>query len=224
MAKTLSRVRTGKGFEIWSDGKNDLIKFMNVRVSFPACGTKKEDENEDGEKTESWQVTPMLKKGVHDAAKAEWDKIAKKLCEANPTEKNGVKAPAKIPSEYNAMKNGDEKERTEYEGHWVVSCSEKKIHPTARTAQGDLIMNDSEIDKVFYGGVYCNVMVRPWFFNGTAKGKTKTYPKRICAGFVGIQHVKDGDPFGEGRIDDSDAWSGVEGGDDDGLGDGDDDI
>lgn len=226
MAKTLTLVKRGKGYELFTDGKNKVIKFLDVRISFPACGEQKEDENEDGEKTKSWQVTPMLQKGKHDEAKAVWDEVVKELCAANPVKDKttGQERPVKIAPENNAMKNGDEKDRPEYEGHWIVAASEKRIHPSVRTAQGDLLMNDSEIDKAFYGGCYANVMVRPWYFGGTTKNKPgKTFPKRICAGFTGIQFLREGDAFGEGRIDDTSAWGAAEGGGDDGL-DGDDDI
>lgn len=226
MGKTLIKVSEGQHYELFSDiagGKPSVIKFKNVRVSFPAAGEPKDLEDDEGQKTgeKAWQCTPMLEKTKHEAARVAARKMIDVLLLENGTDApGGGKKPLKMQPEYICLKDGDNLTRSEYEGHWVISASEKKIHPTARTRQGDIIHNDTEIDKVFYGGCYANVMVRFWFFNGKAKGKTKEYPKRICSGFVGIQFMKDGEPFGQGRIDDSDAW-GSEGeaeDDDDGLG------
>lgn len=222
MGKTLRKVGEGKNFELFADsdgGKPTVIKLKRVRISFPHCGEQQEQEGEDGEKSKNWGVVPMLNKTLHSAAKEACDKMIKDLLAANATEVNGVKKPAKVAPENMCLVDGDSKERSEYEGHWIISAKEGKIHPTCRTRQGDLIMNDSEIDKVFYGGCFANVMIRFWYFGGTSKRKPgKTYPKRVCAGFVGIQFIEDGEPFGEGRIDDSDAWGAEDESGDDGLG------
>ena len=74
-------------------------------------------------------------------------------------------------------------------------------------------MSPEEADESFYGGCWGNLLIRPWYFNGKAKGSTKTYPKRICCGYNGVQFLKDDTPFGSGRIDDTAAWGGE--GDDD---------
>ena len=66
-------------------------------------------------------------------------------------------------------------------------------------------------------------MLRPWYFNGKAKTSSKSFPKRICCGFTGAQFLKDDKPFGNGRIDDSDAWGDESGKGGDGMDDGDDD-
>lgn len=227
MGQALQKIETGDRFEVYTDGKQKVIKLKNVRISFPACGTQKAQQDDDGNDTEdkAWQVTPMLKKGMHDAARARCRKLIDEILLEHGTapQGGGAKKPLKMEPQYICLKDGDEKDRAEYEGHWIISASEKTRHPTARNVQGDLIMNDSEIDKVFYGGCYANVMIRFWFFNGKAKGKTKEFPKRVCAGFVGIQFLRDGEPFGQGRIDDTDAWGAEDvasSDEDDGLGGG----
>jgi hypothetical protein len=113
-------------------------------------------------------------------------------------------------------------------GHWVISASETR-RPAARNEKGKLYFDPklikdaseaeaifNQIDEVFYGGVWVNILLRPWYFNGKVKGKAKTFPKRICAGLTGIQFFKDDTPFGNGRIDDSNAWGSSDDGDDGG--------
>lgn len=225
MGIKLIKVGEGVNFELFSDkagGKPTVIKLKNVRVSFPAIGTPTDLEDDEGQKTgeQAWQATSMLTKDKHEAARAAARKMIDALLLENGTDApGGGKKALKMPPEYICMKDGDNLTRIEYEGHWILASNEKKIQPTARTREGDLIRSDAEADKLFYGGCTANVMVRFWFFNGKAKGKTKEYPKRICSGLVGIQFMKKTEPFGQGRIDDEDSW-GNEGSeeDDDGLG------
>jgi hypothetical protein len=40
----------------------------------------------------------------------------------------------------------------------------------------------------------------------------KKYPKRLCAGFTGVAFMKDDKPFGQGRVDDTEAWGTPTGG------------
>jgi hypothetical protein len=111
-----------------------------------------------------------------------------------------------------------------------VNFGDKKRRPAVRDEHGRLMIDPerahdheyisgaiSAIDDTFYGGCWISVLLRPWYFNGTVKGKAKTFPKRLCCGFTGVKFVKDDKPFGNGRIDDSDAW-GEAGGGDDGMG------
>lgn len=224
----LTLVKRGDNFELFTDGKNSVLKVKNVRVSFPACGEPQDQKDDDGQPTgeKAWQITPMLEKGKHDAAIAECRKLIDQLLiENNPDNKNGEKNKLKMKAEYIALKDGNNETRSEYEGHWVISCNEKTRAPSIRDLRGESITDRDEIDKLFYGGCTAHVMLRFWFFKGTAKGKAQTFPKRVCAGFVGAQFVKATEAFGQGRIDDTDAWGSAEedAGDvdnDDGLGGG----
>lgn len=222
----LKLVKSGKNFKVFVDQagvKNILIE--NVRCSFTAVGRMKEDEGEDGNVSKKYKCTPMLTKtdinkyGSHVEAKNAFVEIMNELMAANDV---------KIPPEYRCIKNGDDTEREEYQGHWIISASDGKHRPIARNRAGSLILDPekvkggeemdallSRIDEIFFGGVTANVLLRPWFFNGTAKGKTKKYPKRICCGFMGIQHVENTPSFGQGRIDDTGVWGAVEGAEDD---------
>jgi hypothetical protein len=227
--KLLKTVKNAKLFQDGEDGPK-LVYIENVRLSFPAIGHMKEDEGDNGEKRKAYKSVPMLTKADHVEAKNLFVEVMNELMATNKV---------KIPTEYRCIKNGDDSDREEYQGHWVISCSESR-RPAARDQKGKLYLDPKQItdgdeveavlnkiDEIFHGGVYVNILIRPWYFNGTAKGKTKTYPKRICAGLVGVQFYKDGPSFGQGRIDDSAVWGSNgddDNGGDDGLGDDDDEL
>lgn len=217
--KLLKTVKNAKMFQDGDDGPK-LILLENVRLSFPAIGHMKEDEQDDGSIKKSYKATPMLLKSTHLEAKNLFVEIMNELMAA---------AKVKIPTEYKCIKDGNSTDREEYQDHWVIACSESR-RPAARDAKGKLILDPkdvtdaehveavlNQIDELFHSGVYVNILIRPWYFNGTAKGKSKTYPKRICAGVTAIQFFKDGPSFGSGRIDDSGIWGAGDDGDDDDL-------
>lgn len=228
----LKLIKTVKNAKLYQDGDDGpkLILLEKVRISFPAIGHMKEDEGDDGNKTKKYKGVAMLPKKTHMEAKALFMEIVAELKKVND---------AKIPNEYLCIKNGDDSERDEYQEHYVVSASESR-RPVARDQKGKLYLDPknvkdgadteaalNEIDEIFHGGVIVNILLRPWYFNGKAKGKTKTYPKRICAGLMAIQfHEDDGTSYGSGRIDDSGVFGGSDNDDDDddGMDDDDDDL
>lgn len=219
----LTLLKTVKNAKLYQEGGPEgqkLILLENVRLSFPAIGHMKEDEGDDGSIRKAYKAVPMLPKATHVEAKNLFVEVMTELMTNNKV---------KIPPEYRCIKNGDDSEREEYQGHWVISCSESR-RPAARDQKGKLYLDPKDIsdkdhveavleqiDEIFHGGVYVNILIRPWFFNGKTKKSAKTYPKRICAGLTAVQFFKDGPSFGTGRIDDSEVW-GAAGGDDDGDG------
>lgn len=195
---SLTEIKRGPNFILYTDGKAKVIKLEHVRVSYPWFGTQSENESESGEKQRAWGGVAMLHKQSHMAAAEAFKDIMREILTANEV---------KIPAEYRCMKDGDEKDKKEYEGHWLINFSEKgKYRPAARNKDGQVIDSIEEIDEMFYGGCYIDVLLRPWYFNGKAKSGNKTYPKRICCGYTGVMFNEKGEPFGEGRIDDSAAW------------------
>lgn len=216
----LKKLGEGKNYVLYEDDRgNTLIRIDKVRFSFPYVGTPGEDENDDGQKVKKWRAVGMLPKETHLEAKNAVKKIIEDLMK---------KAEAKVPVERWFLSDGDKKadEDDKYEAmrnHWLVSASDGRVRPTARNAKGELILDVSKIDETFYGGCWGNILIRPWYFDGTSKKQKKALPKRIVAGLTGVQFWKDDKPFGASRIDDSDAWDsvddgedGMEGGDDDG--------
>lgn len=227
MSSTLTVAKTVKNAVLLKDPQGyEYIKLERVRVSYPHFGTAGENENDDtGEKTKSWGGKVLLPKGTHTEAKDLVKGVITRLMAENKI---------KIPPDRWFMKNGDGDGRPDDEkGMWVIAFSDKKKRPTVRRANGERIEIDgpeviAEIDEMFYGGCWISILIRPWYFNGTAKNSKKTLPKRICCGFQSVQFIKDDTPFGNARPDDEDQWKNEEGEDDgmsggDGLDDDDDD-
>ena len=194
----LEIVKRGPNFIVYKNGDQHLIKIENVRFSYPHFGEAKEDESDDGRVKKAWQGVAMLPKSTHVAAKDAFVELMNKLMTANEV---------KIPPEYRCIKNGDDKDDELMHGHWLISFSESgKNRPSARNQKGEVIEGAEAIDEKFYGGCWGSILLRPWYFNGKAKISTKTYPKRICCGYNGVQFLKDDTPFGNGRIDDTEVW------------------
>jgi hypothetical protein len=196
---------------LYSDG---TIRLDNVRLSFPHIGTPQENENDDGKKTFKYGVAGMLPKKTHIAAKDLCKEVIQKLMKDND---------AKVATDKWFLANGDDKEQPEYAEHFIVATSESR-RPTARKRNGE-VMTPQEADDAFYGGCWGNLLIRPWYFNGKAKGSSKSYPKRVCCGIVAVQFLRDDDAFGEGRVTDEgvfDAAADDDWGDKSGGGDADD--
>lgn len=201
----LTAIESGPNFTIYSDGKQKLIKIDKVRVSYPAFGAMKENEADDGTVRKNWGGRAMLPKGTHVAARTAFVKLLNELAMANEV---------KIPPEFRPIKDGDDVEGEEFAGHWLINFSDANRRPAIRDKNGTIMLAEADIDRMFYGGCWASLLLRPWYFGGRAKGSTKTFPKRICCGFIGAQFVKDDTPFGSGAIDDSNVWGAAEGGDD----------
>jgi hypothetical protein len=189
---------------------NGMIRIDNVRVSFPHLD--KPYAGEDGG-TPKFGIVGMLGKESHKAAK---DLIVAAMNELLATNDN-----AKVASDKKFIRNGDDQDREEYEGHYTVSARESR-RVAVRDQRGQLILDESKIADMVYGGCYCNLLIRPWYQDGQKVGKG--YGKRVNAGLVGVQFVRDGEPFGEARIDDTDAWDDVSGASADAFDDDDDDL
>lgn len=208
----MEAVTKGKNFIIYKAGEQKLIKIEGIRFSYPHLGEAREEESEDGGKRKAWQAVAMLPKATHGAAKEAFMKLVEELKTTNKV---------KIPTEYICLKDGDDKDDEAMHGHWLISFSDGgKRRPSVRSVRNEILTEAEEIDEMFYGGCWGSVLLRPWYFDGKAKGKTKTYPKRICCGYNGVQFLRDDTPFGSGRVDDTDAWGDESGGGDDDEDDG----
>jgi hypothetical protein len=201
----LTEIKRGEHFVIFNDREgNPVLRIDKVRFSFANLGEKREETNEAGEKTYSWQLTAMLPKATHLAAKNAMKECIQAICAKNKFQ---------VPMDKWCMSDGDQKiiQKTGKKdeiaaGHWLISMREQKNRPKARNGRGEILVESAEIDRVFFSGCWGHVLVRPWFFDGNVKGKTKTYPKRVSAGMVSVIHWKDDKAFGGGTVDDSDAW------------------
>lgn len=207
----MTLVKEGSNFKLYKDAKGArFIRIDGVRMSYPYLGRPSKNENDDGQEVEKYSVKAMLPKETHGAAKAIVEQVIRKMMEENE---------ARVPAAYWFLQDGDEGEKTEMHGHWILGLSSTR-RPTARDRKGQVMDDLDKIDDVFYGGAWCHVLLSPWYFNGKAKNSKKTYPKRICAEVTGVVFAKDDEAFGNGRVDESDCWEGVvEDGGDDGMGD-----
>jgi hypothetical protein len=184
---------------LFSDG---AIRIDNVRASYPHLDVPFESEGDDGKKKSQFTIDGMMPKDTHTAAKDLVKQVILDLIQKND---------AKVPTDKWFLKNGDDSEKPEYEGMFIVKAAEKR-RPSCRNRDGSQ-MTERQIADVIYGGCWVSVFIRPWYFNGKA-ANGKTYPKRILANLLAVQFVRNDDPFGEGRIDDEGVFDPVEGGDD----------
>lgn len=179
---------------------NGSIRIDNVRVSFPHLAEPYAGNDDNGKAGEpKYGIVGMLPKETHveakDLVKAAIDKL---LADADN---------AKVAADKKFLRNGDDQDREEYEGHWTVSAREGR-RPAVRDAKGNLLdanQDKEQIEEMIFGGCICHILIRPWYQDGQKTGKG--FGKRVNAGLVAVVFCKDdGVSFGEGRIDDADAW------------------
>lgn len=205
----LTLIKEGKNFKVYKDAKGQkYIKLERIRASYPAFGHAQENEDDEGKKALSWGGKGLMPKATHTEAKNALKELIQELIAENKVS---------IPSERWCLRDGDGEGRPEEEkGNFVVSFSNKKNRPTVRDQRAEVMDDLDKIDDKFYGGCWISVLIRPWYFDGKAKGSSKTHPKRISSGIQSVQFIKDDTPFGSGRVDDSDQWDAVDD-EDDGL-------
>jgi hypothetical protein len=201
---SLVLVEKVKGGIIYEDG---YFRIDNCRVSFPhlARPYKGKDDNGDPKKKGSYGIVGMLEDGKpHGEIIEAMEEYIDDLIAKN---KGG-----KVSADRRFLRNGDDGDREEYEGHMIVSARESK-RPSVRDGDGELLdpVDDEErIEELIYGGCYCDILIRVWYQDGVKVGKG--YGKRVNAGLVGVKYRGEGESFGEGRIDDSAAWDEGDGG------------
>lgn len=196
---------------------NGMIRIDNVRCSFPHLAKAFAGKSDDGKEGKpKFGIVGMLPKGTHKEAK---DLIVEAINKLLQDAGKGNE-PIKVAADKKFIRNGDDQERPEYADHWTVSAREER-RPSVRDQRGNLVLETERIEDMVYGGCFVNILIRPWYQDGQKVGKG--YGKRVNAGLVGVQFARDGESFGEGRIDDSDAWETVSDSGD-GMSDEDDDL
>lgn len=197
---SLNKTSSGKNFIVFNDG--ECIKIENVRFSHPHFDAPfKSKQWKEGDSLK-YSGKFMLPKETHAEAKAAIDKIIAAILKEK-------KVP-KLPGKDKFCRDGDDEKDPVYENHWIVSASEER-QPTVRNRKADIISDKKEIRDLIEGGYWGSVLIRPWFQNND-------YGTKVNAGLVAVQHLRDDETFGNGRIDDTDAWAN-EGGDDSNDGD-----
>ena len=170
---------------------NGIIKIENVRFSFPHLDKPYAGKNAKPTDKPKYGIVGMLSKKTHVEAK---DLVVERINELLKEAKLN-----KLPPKDKFLRNGDDEKEDVYDGHWIVSAREDR-KPSVRNRRGELVTETSEIADLIEGGYWGHILIRPWFQNND-------YGQKVNAGLSGVQHTKDDETFGEGRIDDTDAWA-----------------
>ncbi len=153
------------------------IKLENVRLSFPSVFRK---AMFNGVETK-YEATLLLDKANHKKVIAEIDAGVKAMIA------NDLKG-AKIGADKICMRDGDDVDYAGYAGSMSFKASNKKRPLVLSKDKSPL----TEEDNVIYGGCYVNAIVELWAQNNE-------YGKRINSNLLGIQFVRDGEPFASGE-------------------------
>jgi len=162
------------------------IKIPNARLSFPSLFQKSEFNGQVG-KYEATLLFPKSDKKTYDAVMAGIEACKKE---------NKLK----VGADKLCIKDGDDIEYDGYAGHWAIKASNNKRPTVINRDKTPLV----EEDEVIYAGCYVNAIIDFW-------GQNNSYGKRINANLLGVQFVKDGEPFGDGgKTADADDFDDIE--------------
>jgi len=180
---------------LYSDG---TVRIDNVRASYPHLDKAYQaPPDKDGKQAEpKFSIVGMLDKKTHVAAK---DLIVQVM---NDIQK---KEDTKVAKDKKFIKDGDDGDKSEYEGYYTVSARESR-RPRVRHRNGEP-MSEKEIQDIIYAGCRVNILIRPWF-------QDNAFGKRINAGLMAVQFARDDEQIGEGRIDDEGVFESLDDGDD----------
>jgi hypothetical protein len=188
---------------VWySDG---TLHLKMVRLSYPHVFHMNEMRDpKTGQVNKSYSVAALLPKETHDAAVKLCKQFIKKVLEENNRGEN-------IPADRKFLRDGDPKDeddvgKSENAGCFVVTARESKKRPITLSNKKDpatgkakrLVPDVPEDEDMIYGGCWGDVLIRPWWQSHQA------YGKRVNANLVAVQFRKHDEPFGTGRIKDTD--------------------
>ena len=163
------------------------IKLNNVRISFPSVFRK---ATFSGEETK-FEATFLLNK------KDQADQIENLEGQIDDLLKEKLKG-IKLKADKICLKDGDDIDYAGYAGNMSIKASSAKRPLVVDRDRSQL----SEEDGRIYAGCYVNAMIELWAQNNQ-------YGKRINANLLGVQFIKDGEPFADGvaaSVDDFDVF------------------
>jgi hypothetical protein len=167
------------------------IKLNNVRISFPSLFRK---ATFSGEETK-FEATFLLDK------ETQADKIAEIETAISDLTKDKLKG-AKLKADKICLKDGDDIDYVGYAGNMSIKASNAKRPMVLDRDRTQLAEEDGRI----YAGCYVNGVLELWAQNNQ-------YGKRINANLLGVQFIKDGEPFADGvtaSLDDFDHFDDVD--------------
>lgn len=181
---------------------NGTIRIDMVRGSYVHLDKPYKGDSDEG--VAKYSIVGLMPKNTH----GEVETLLREFIEKMKKDNKNVK----IAKDKTFLGDGDDKDKAEYEGMWTVSAREER-KPACRDKNGELVTDIGEIREMFKSGYWFSILIRPWL-------QDNKFGKRINAGLVGVMFQKKDETFGDGGIDDSDAWGDVAGsGDDDGFDD-----
>lgn len=193
--------KRGTNYVLYNEG---AIRIDDCRASYPHLAKPYAGKNsspDDKNKTPKFSIIGMMSKKTHVEAKDALKALIDDMLKANEV--------SALSPDRKFLRNGDEHEEEVRHGTWTISAAESR-RPYVRNRQG-ILVDQADIESLIYPGCYVNILIRPWYQNGTTVGAG--YGKRVNAGLVGVQFNRAGDRIGEGVIDDTNAWdTGDEGG------------
>jgi hypothetical protein len=193
------------------------VILKNVRASYAYLFEPREDENDEGVKKRKYRCTFMIPKGAEGKANMAAIKAASGEAKRKVWGENEAKWP-KLKADRVCLRDGDEEDKPEYEGHYIITASVGENRPPA------LVLNRRGGDKRWlpaspgqiYSGCYVNAVIRLW-------AQDNKYGKRVNASLESVQFFRDGEPFGAAPVDPNDKFSDDMAGSEGSFGDDDDD-
>ena len=171
---------------LYSDG---TILLKDLRFSYPHVFIAKAQVDKKTGKlgAPKFSIQGLMPKTTHKPAKD----LVKKVCDGILAEKKV----GRIKDDAKFMKDGDLQAKDECDGMYVISASEQATRPPKVRGPDASPWNATDHAARIYGGCYGNILIRPWW-------QDNEYGKRINAGLVAVQFVRDGEPFGSGGVSD----------------------
>jgi hypothetical protein len=187
MAESKEKMKTIKkvaNAALLKKGDQYFIRVSNVRLSYPHLDKPYKKEGDQG--VAKYGVVGLLPKDTHGAARKLINEEIERVMKDNK-----VKA---LAADKKFLRDGDESDKEEHEGHWTLSAREERRPILKEYADGELtIVEPEDAKETFYGGCWGSLLIRPWFQNNK-------FGKRVNAGLTAVTKKADDDSFGEGRI------------------------
>jgi hypothetical protein len=175
--------KSSDGFAVYySDG---TLYLRSITASFPFVTKARPgqlDKKTGQMSSPSFQCIGILPIATHAAAIRfiRDDIIVGILKEHNKGE--GIKADRKF------IRKGEDEEKAEYKGAWIVSAREQESHPPKALRPNKTPLKHGEVVEIagggkvrLEGGCKINMLIRPWWQN------SESYGKRVNAGLSAVQ-------------------------------------
>lgn len=159
------------------------VQIKNARLSFPSLFQKASFNGQESGKYEATFLFPKTDVATYNA-------VMSAIEQCKIENKNTKVAKDKI-----FIKDGDEIEYDGYAGMWAVKAANSKRVTIINRDKTPI----AESDDILYAGCYVNAIIEPW-------SQDNQFGKRINANLLGVQFVKDGEPFGSGAMDVTDEF------------------